>query len=483
VTRVDVPKGSVTVLARRRARSALAVIAAAQLIVVLDASVVTIALPAAQADLDMADSSRQWMFTGYSLAFGGLLLLGGRVADMVGRKAAFLAGLVGFTCASVLGGIATEAWLLLAARGAQGAFAALLAPAGLAMLTTIFPGGRDRARAFAIFGAATGSGGVVGMVLGGVLTSYGSWRWCLLINLPLGLAVLVIAMRCLAESTSARPARFDLWGTATATVGLGSLMFGVGNVAVDGWATPTTIGATAVGVMALGAFILIEWRSAEPMMPLRIVCDRVRGSAFAVILLVNAATYAFYLLLTFYLQNLLGYSALAAGVAFVPIGIGVLAGSTVGGKALSRYRPAQVAMCGLVVATVGMSAMGLLGMGMPFWAVVLPAQLLIGMGVAATLTTIVSLALVAVRPSETGVTSALTNAVGQVGGAVGVAVLNVVVILVTAAQSPPDTDAAAQTGYLAGFAGSAALLAVALGVAIAGTRRRDRQATYDAGAP
>lgn len=462
------------VVDRRRAWGSLAVVVAAQLIVVLDASVVNIALPAAQAELAMADASRQWVVTGYSLAFGGLLLLGGRVADVVGRRKTFLAGLVGFTCASVIGGLAGEAWVLLVARGAQGVFAAFLAPAGLAVLTTVFPDGRDRARAFAIFGAATGAGGVVGMVLGGVLTSLGSWRWCLLINLPLGLAVLALAARYLVESTAARPERFDVWGAVTATAGIGLLMFGVGNVAVEGWAAPATIGAMTAGVMALVAFLLVERRSADPMMPLRIVRDRVRGSAFVVILLVNAACYAFYLLLTFYLQNLKDYSALAAGVAFVPVGVGILVGSTVAGRALSRWRAAQVTVGGLVVAAAGMAGMGLLGAGLPFWVVVGPAQVLIGVGVGATLTTIVSVALLGVRPRESGIASALTNAMGQVGGATGVAVLNVVVILVTASSSRPHTDAAAQAGFVAGFVGAAVLMAAALAVAVLGTRARDR---------
>jgi EmrB/QacA subfamily drug resistance transporter len=425
----------------------------------------------------MADASRQWVVTGYSLAFGGLLLLGGRVADMVGRKKTFLAGLAGFTIASFVGGVATQEWVLLAARGGQGVCAAFLAPAGLAMLTTIFPEGRDRARAFAVFGAATGSGGVVGMVLGGVLTSYGSWRWCLLINLPLGLVVFILAVRCLVESTSPRAGRFDAWGAATATAGLGLLMFGVGNVAVSGWTDPTTIGAVLAGAAGLAWFVRIEQRTSEPMMPLRIVRDRVRGSAFLVILLVNAASYSFYLLLTFYLQGLAGYSALTAGLAFVPIGVGILVGSTAGGRALSKYRPGQVTSVGLLVATVAMFAMGLLGVGAPFWTVVIPAQFLIGTGVGATLTTVVSLALTAVRPAETGVASALTNAMGQIGGAAGVAVLNLVVILATATQARPDSDGAAQVGYVAGFLGSAVLLAVALAVTVADNRADGRRTT------
>ncbi|HEX6353131.1 MFS transporter [Actinophytocola sp.] len=460
-----------TAASRRRARSALAVIVAAQLLVVLDACVVNIALPAAQADLRMADSGRQWVVTGYSLTFGGLLLLGGRVADVLGRKKTFLAGLCGFTVASVVGGVATTEATLLVARGAQGVAAAFLAPAGLAILTTIFPDGRERARAFAIFGAATGSGGVVGMILGGVLTSYGSWRWCLLINLPLGLLVLAVALRYLEESTAARPARFDLAGVVTATLGAGSLIYGISNVAAGGWLDPATMGPTAAGVALLVAFVLIERRSAEPMMPLHVVADRVRGSAFLVILLVNAATLAFYLLLTFYLQVVKDYSAMATGLAFVPIGIGILVGATVAGRALSRWQPRQVTIAGLLVAVTGMAAMSLLRVDTPFWALVMPAQLVVGAGVGATLTTIVSLALVGVPPHESGVASALTNAMGQIGGAAGVSVLNMIAVVVTTAEGASPT-----TGYATAFLGGAILLALALLTALLGARpaRRSR---------
>jgi EmrB/QacA subfamily drug resistance transporter len=458
---------------RRRARAALTVVVAAQLLVVLDASVVTIALPAAQADLGMADSIKQWVFTGYSLAFGSFLLLGGRVADVFGRKKIFLVGLSGFTVASVLGGMAADQSMLLAARAAQGIAAAFLAPAGLAILTTIFPQGRARAKAFAIFGAATGSGGVVGMILGGVLTA-GSWRWCLLINLPLGLVVLILALRWLEESTSTRPASFDLAGVLTATLGVGALIYGISNVAVDGWLAPVTVACGVAGLVLLVAFVLIERRSAEPMMPLRIVLDRIRGSAFLIILTVNAATYAFYLLLTYYLQVIKDYSAFATGLAFVPVGIGILVGSAVAGRAVSRWQPRQVVIVGLLLAVVGVAAMALLRVDTPFWALVLPVQLVAGAGFGATLTTIVSLALFGIGSNESGVASALTNAMGQVGGAAGVSVLNVIAVVVTAAQPHPDSEVAMNSGYVAAFLGAAALLTVALLIASFGTRERVR---------
>lgn len=457
---------------RGRSAYVLAVVVAAQLLVVLDASVVNIALPSAQADLGLADASRQWVVTAYSLAFGGLLLLGGRVADVHGRKKTFLVGLVGFAIASAIGGLAVNQAMLFLARGAQGVAAAFLAPAGLAILTTAFPDGKARAKAFAIFGAAVGSGGVLGMVLGGILTSYGSWRWCLLINVPLVLVVLLFSLRHLQESTLVRPASYDISGAVTATLGTGSLIYGIANVANEGWVAPATLGFTLAGVALLVAFVLIERRTAEPMMPLRILAHRLRGSAFAIILLVNAATYAFYLLLTFYLQEVEGYSALATGLAFVPIGIGILVGSTIAGRSLGRLQPRQIVIAGLLVAVAGMGSLGLLRAGTAFWSLILPAQLVVGVGVGATLTTIVSLALQGVAPAQSGVASALTNAMGQVGGAVGISVLNVVAIAVTSTFADPRDDSALTTGYVAAFVGSAALLAIALLIAFLGTRGR-----------
>ncbi|UJW29976.1 MFS transporter [Saccharothrix sp. AJ9571] len=448
--------------ARQRPGYALAVIVAAQLLVVLDASVVNIALPAAQAELGMADSSRQWVVTGYSLAFGGLLLLGGRVADVLGRKRTFLAGLVGFTVASAVGGFAVNEAMLLMARAAQGVAAAFLAPAGLAILTTVFPDGPARARAFVVFGAAVGSGGVAGMVLGGVLTSLGSWRWCLLVNLPLGVAVLIFASRVLLESKSVRPAGYDVLGTVTATLGSGALIYGIAQVADGGWLAPATLGPLLGGLALLVVFVLTERRTAEPIMPLRLVVSRVRGSAFAIILLVNAAAYACYLLLTYYLQVVRELSALATGLAFVPIGLGILGGSAAAGRALARWRPWQVTGTGLGVALAGMCSLGLLEADVPFWSVILPAQLVIGVGLGATLTTVVSLALHGVEPDQSGVASALTNAMREIGGAAGISLLNVVAIAVTATQPDPRSSSALSAGYVVAFLGAAVLLAAAL---------------------
>ncbi|WP_083460177.1 MFS transporter [Jiangella muralis] len=455
--------------ARRRAYT-LAIVVTAQFLIVLDASVVNIALPSAQADLGLADSRKQWVVTGYSLAFGGLLLLGGRVADVRGRQKTFVAGLIGFTLASVLGGLAVNEAMLLAARAAQGASAAFLAPAGLAILTTAYTDGAGRAKAFAIFGVTSGAGGILGMVLGGVLTSFGSWRWCLLINLPVGLVILVLALRHLEESTAARPTRYDLPGAVTATAGVGSFIYGVSNVAADGWFAPTTLAFILGGVALLTLFVALQRRSSEPMMPLGILAHRTRGGAFLIILLVNAVASTFYLLLTFYLQGVQDLSALLTGLAFVPIGVGIFVGAVAAGRLLPVWPARNVIAVGLALAVCGMAPMAWLRADSSFWSLILPAQVVLGVGFGIALTAIVSLALQGVAPATAGVASALTNAVREIGGAVGISVLNVVAIAVTAASIDPNPAEASADGYAAAFAVCAGLLAAALAVAVTSLR-------------
>lgn len=454
--------------ARRRAYI-LAIVVTAQFLIVLDASVVNIALPSAQADLGMADSRKQWVVTGYSLAFGGLLMLGGRVADVRGRQKTFLAGLIGFTLASVAGGLAVDEAMLLAARAAQGASAAFLAPAGLAILTTAYTG-RARAKAFAIFGVASGAGGILGMVLGGVLTSFGLWRWCLLINLPVGLVLLILARRHLEESTAERPTRYDVPGAVTATAGVGSVIYGISNVAADGWLAPVTLACLLGGVALLTLFVALQHRSPDPMMPLGMLAHRTRGGAFLIILLVNAVAATFYLLLTFYLQVVQDLSALLTGLAFVPIGVGIFVGAVAAGRLMPIWPARTVIAVGLGIAVAAMSPMAFLSAGSSFWSLILPVQVALGVGFGIVLTAIVSLALQGVAPATAGVASALTNAVREIGGAVGISVLNVVAIAVATASNDPNPAEASADGYAAAFAVCAGLLAMALAVAVVSLR-------------
>jgi EmrB/QacA subfamily drug resistance transporter len=450
--------------------AALALIAAAQLLVVLDASVVNIALPSAQQALGMSDIGKQWVVTGYSLTFGGFLLFGGRLADLHGRKRIFVVGLAGFAVASALGGFASGPEMLLVARAAQGMFAALLAPAGLALLATVFTDPAERGKAFGIFGAAVGTGGVVGMVLGGVLTEFGSWRWCLLVNLPVVLIILIPAVRMLSESRATGPIRYDLPGAITATLGVGSLIYGVSQAESAGWLSGPTLGFGAAGLVLLAVFVLIERRSAQPMMPLRIVLDRVRGGGYLIVLLIGAALYSLYLFLTYYLQVVQNYSALATGFAFVPIGVGILVGSLGAGRVLARMNPRRIVVVGLALGAVGMAWLGVLDPTTGFWPVVFPMQIVVGLGIGAAMTTVISMTLDRVSPDETGVASALTNAMREIGGAAGISALNVVAISVTAAQLGVTREAALTSGYVAAFGTGAGLLVVAALIALLATR-------------
>ena len=260
---------------------ALVVISLTQLIVVLDGTIVSIALPQAQASLGLTDGQRQWVVTAYALAFGALLLLGGRIADYVGRKRVFMIGMVGFGAASLYGGLAQSGWELILARGLQGVFAALLAPAALALLTVTFPSGRERNTAFAVFGTVAGTGAAVGLLLGGFLTEFTDWRWCLLVNLFFVAIGLVGGALFLTESKAEGDNRYDVWGAITVTLGLGSLVYGF-SLAENGWGDPLTITFLALGVVLLGVFVWVESRVSQPLLPLRVVADRVRGGAFLI---------------------------------------------------------------------------------------------------------------------------------------------------------------------------------------------------------
>jgi EmrB/QacA subfamily drug resistance transporter len=441
---------------------ALAVIAAAQLLIVLDSSVVNIALPSAQAALGMSDAGKQWVIAAYTLTFGGFLLLGGRLADMRGRKKIFMIGIVGFAVASAVGGLAVGPVMLPLARAAQGVFAAMIAPAGLAMLATTFTDPRERGRAFGIFGAAVGSGMAAGMVLGGVLTEFGSWRWCLLVNLPLALVILVAATRLLTDSRSSRTTGYDVPGAVTATLGVGSLIYGISQAEVMGWTHPSTLVFGVAGLALLAMFVAIEARSTHPMMPLRIVRDRIRGSGYLIVFLVGAALLAFYLFLTYFLQVVQQYSPLATGLAFLPSGVGIFVGSLGAGRLLSRTTPRAVMIVGLLMGALGLAWLGVIDPDTGYWSVIFPAQLVSGLGIGAALTTVTKATLDGVAPDDSGVASALTNAMRQIGGAVGVSALNVVALSVTA-----DSGHVALTaGYVAAFLVGAGLLATAALVAL-----------------
>lgn len=405
---------------------ALLVIGVAQLMVVLDASIVNIAMPSAQRDLGISDADRQWLVTAYTLAFGGLLLLGGRIADYVGRKRIFIVGLLGFAGASALGGIASTAELLFAARALQGAFGALLAPAALSLITVTFTEPKERARAFGVFGAIAGGGAAIGVILGGVLTEYASWRWCLGVNVPIAIATAVAAVPVIRESKAHGSTRYDIPGAVLVTLGLVSLVYGFTEAAKPevGWTAFRTLGFLGAAVVLLVAFVAWEARTANPLLPLRIALDRNRGGSFLVFFLVGAGLFAMFLFLTYYFQVNLGYSALKSGFAFLPFSGGIILAAGVVSQLMPRVGPKPLMVVGLVMATAGMFYLTQISADSGFLSHVLPAELLMSVGMAGVFIPASSTALVGVDPQDAGVASALLNTTQQIGGSLGTALLN-----------------------------------------------------------
>jgi EmrB/QacA subfamily drug resistance transporter len=461
----------------RRRWLALAVIGMAQLMVILDASIVNIALPSAQAELGISDADRQWVLTAYTLAFGGLLLLGGRIADYVGRKRTFLIGLLGFAGASAIGGIAPNAGLLFAARGLQGAFGALLAPAALALITVTFVEPKERARAFGVFGAISGGGAAIGLVLGGILTEYFSWRWCLGVNVPIAIAVFIAAIPILSESRAHGDTSYDVPGAVLATAGLVLLVYGFTEAAKPdvGWTAPSTLAIFAASAVLLLAFLVVESRVRNPMLPLWILRERNRGGAYLVFLLVGAGLFAMFLFLTFYLQVVLRYSPLTSGYAFLPFSAGIIVAAGVVAQLLPRVGPKPLMLVGLVLSTASMLWLAQITAGNDYVSHVLPAMIVMSIGLAGVFIPAASLALVGVGGHDAGIASAVLNTAQQIGGSLGVALLNtlyasaVTAFMVTNRLQPvpspfgpqPPNEALVH-GYTVAFFWAAMLFVVAL---------------------
>ena len=407
---------------------ALGVVAVAQLMVVLDASVVNIALPSAQRALDITDADRQWVVTAYTLPFGGPLLLGGRVADYAGRKRVFIMGLVGFAAASALGGAAVEQWMLFAARAAQGVFAALAAPAALALINVTFTLPHERARAFAVYGAVAGGGAAIGLVLGGILTQYASWRWCLLVNIPIALVTALAASRVVGESRALSKTRYDVPGALLVTAGLVSLVYGFTEAARPGvgWTATTTLVCLALGLVLLVGFVSVEVRSANPLLPLRVVLDGDRGGAFLSSVFVAAGMFALFLFLAYYLQVNLGYTPLRAGLAFLPFSVGVIITASVVSNLLPRTGARPLMVLGGVLGAVALLYLTTLQQDSSWLVAVMPALLAAGAGAALVFVPASSLALHGIDGDDGGVASALVNATQQIGGSLGIALLNTV---------------------------------------------------------
>ncbi len=447
--------------------AALAVIAVAQLMVVLDASIVTIALPSAQRSLHISTDNRQWMVTAYTLAFGGLLLLGGRIADYVGRKRMFVIGLLGFASASALGGAAVSAPMLFGARALQGAFAAMLAPAALSLITVTFTEVKERATAFGVYGAISGGGAAIGLIMGGILTEYASWRWCLLVNVPIAIVTAIVAVPIVRESKAHGNTSYDIPGAVTVTAGLVSLVYGFTQAAQNGWTATSTLSYLGVAVVLLTAFVLIELRAKNPLLPMRVVLDRTRGGSFLSSLMVGSGLMGMFLFLTYYFQGNLGYSALKTGFAFLPFSAGIILAAGASSKIIPRTGPKPVMVIGFSAAALGMVWLTQIGAHTSFAAHVLPAEILISVGMGLAFVPMSSTALFGVPTHDAGVASATLNASQQIGGSLGTALLNTVFASTTAAYlatrvaTPAVREAAQIHGYTVGFAIGAVFLVVA----------------------
>ncbi|SNY66375.1 DHA2 family efflux MFS transporter permease subunit [Paractinoplanes atraurantiacus] len=404
---------------------ALVVLALAQLMVVLDATIVNIALPTAQADLGFSDADRQWVVTAYALAFGSLLLLGGRLADFIGRKRMFLVGLIGFALASALGGAAQNLELLIVARALQGAFGAALAPAALSLLSTTFTEPTERGKAFGIFGAISGAGGGIGLLLGGVLTEYASWRWCLYVNLVIAALAVIGASLKLKDEPVARHGRIDIIGTVTAVVGLVALVYGLANAETDGWTGGWTLGPIIVGVIVLIAFVLVERRVANPLLPLRVVLDRNRGGSYASIAIAGAGMFGIFLFLTYYLVAVLGFTPVKTGLAFLPmLGAIMLTATTAGSILTPKIGPRPLVPLGAFVAAGGMVLLTRLDLDSTYASGVLPGLIIIGLGLGLVFAPTQNAATSGVEHRDAGVASAMINTVQQIGGSIGTALLS-----------------------------------------------------------
>ncbi|MGY0501015.1 MFS transporter [Nocardia sp. FBN12] len=422
----------------------LAVLGIAQLMVVLDATIVNIALPAAQADLGFGDGDRQWVITGYALAFGSLLLLGGRLSDLFGRRNTFIVGLIGFAVASAVGGAATSFEMLVAARVGQGVFGALLAPAALSLLTVTFTEPKERAKAFGIFGAVAGTGGAIGLLLGGVLTEWASWRWAMYVNLIFAAVALVGAVLLLAKHVATSRPKLDWTGTVAVTVALFAIVYGFSHAESNGWSDPATLAFLIGGAVLLAAFVWIETKVAHPLLPLRIVADRTRGAAYLTVFIMGIGMFAIFLFLTYYMQLTLAYTPIVTGLAFLPMVAGMVVSSTTAPSLLlPKVGPKVVISGGFLVAAVGMLWLTQIGLDSGYVTHILPALVLLGLGLGGAMSVAFQGSTAGVQHEDAGVASAMVNTSQQVGGSIGTALLSTI-----AASAMTDYVSSHQPGPL-----------------------------------
>jgi len=480
-TPITTPDSAAHTTADRR-WSALAIIAVAQLMVALDATIVNIALPSAQADLAFGDDARQWLVTAYTCTLAGLLLLGGRLADRIGRRRAFLAGLAGFALASAFAGLAPTFGWLVAGRAAQGAFAAVLTPTALSLIAVTFTSPRDRAKAFGVYGAVASSGAAVGLLLGGALTEFAGWRWCLFVNVGIaGLAFL--AGRAVLPAQDGYPAtRVDVTSGLLVTGGLGAVVLACSQAAAHGWTSPRVLVPGALGTLAVALFLWRQARSAQPLLPLWLLTDRSRAGAYLSAAVSVVGAFGMFLMLTYHFQVVLGWSPVQAGVAFLPLSVAVsFSAYGLGSRLLPRVAPGALIVPGLVLAAAGLGVLSILTPSSDYVLVILPAELLLGTGMGLVMTPAISVATSGVEPRHAGAAAAVANTAVQVGGSVGTAALNSVAVAATAryATAHGPSTAALVHGYAtaATVSSVALLLMAAVAAALVRTLRPTQNAT------
>ncbi|HEY4461260.1 MAG TPA: MFS transporter [Streptosporangiaceae bacterium] len=446
---------------------ALAIVLSAQLMVILDATVVNIALPHVQQSLHFSATSLSWVLNGYTLTFGGLLLLGGRAGDILGRRRTFIAGIGLFTVASLAGGLATSAGLLLAARAAQGVGGALASPAVLALIVGSFPEGRERIRALSIYTGVVTGGASLGLVLGGVITEWLSWRWVLFINVPIGILAVIVAPMFVAE-TPRQPGRFDLAGAVTSTAGMASLVYAFIRAASSGWSDSLALGAFGLAAVLLALFLVNETRAPQPITPLRLFADASRSGSFVARLFLVAGMFGMFYFLTQFVQEVLGFSPLRAGIAFLPLTIMLFAVSRAAPRLMPVIGSKRLMIAGMIPVIIGMGWLSRVSPATGYWTGVLGPMVLLGAGMGTVFVPLTTASLAGVRPEDSGAASSMVNVMQQVGGSLGLAVL--VAVFGTASQNAarhPIAGTAAQALQAAHVHGMATafLLASILDVA------------------
>jgi len=487
-----------TTSASSRLGLALVVIASAQLMVVLDATIVNVALPHVQHALGFSGSGLEWVVNAYAVTFGGLLLLGGRAGDILGRRRVFVAGLLLFSAASFVGGFATSQWWLLAARAVQGAGGAVIAPTALSLIQTNFPEGEPRNRAMGVYSAMAGGGGAVGLLLGGILTTYVSWRWVLFVNVPIGILVAAAAPRVLTESAR-RPGRIDIAGAITGTAGIALLVYGLSKAATgqDGishWGDTPVIVSLVACVVLLVAFVLIELRSPYPLLPMRVLADRNRSGAYLIMLCIGTAMFGMFFFLTLFTQTVLGYSAVKSGLAYLPFTAGIVTAATLAAQRMTRIGARPLILAGTALAAIGMFWFSRLTEHAGYPGQLLGPMLVTSFGLGLLFVPLSLVALHNVREQDAGVAASLLNTGQQVGGAIGLAALGTIAwttvadtarnsarAIATGHQAPESaaqlTAHALATGFARGFLTAAAIALLALVVAIAAIRVRRQDLT------